>query len=116
VRLGGEAYESVLVSVVERAITKISSLCWSGFRLFWLTQAARRNDDYLAAAGIPLPTSIDFLFTEPDSDSLADEAGEAGPDPTHDSELASDDPRELPPPPVELLVPHEGEERVFGPS
>ncbi|BGP00368.1 Cysteine synthase 2 [Rhodotorula toruloides] len=90
----------------------VTILCDSGARhtsRFW-------NDDYLAAAGIPLPTSIDFLFTEPDSDSLADEAGEAGPDPTHDSELASDDPRELPPPPVELLVPREGVERVFGQS
>ncbi|KAL7337641.1 tryptophan synthase beta subunit-like PLP-dependent enzyme [Rhodotorula toruloides] len=90
----------------------VTILCDSGARhtsRFW-------NNDYLVAAGIPLSTSIDFLFSEPDSDSLTDEDSEAGPDPSHDSELASDDPRELPPPPVELLVPREGEERVFGHS
>lgn len=59
-----------------------------------------RNDDYLAREGLAIPPSLDFLFSEP---CAADDDDEDAPDPTHDSELASDDPLDLPPPPMELL-------------
>lgn len=72
-----------------------------------------RNDDYLLSAGIPISPSIDFLFTEP-VPGLEDE-DEAGPDASHDSEFASDDPQELPPPPAELLEAKEGREGSFAP-
>ncbi|GAA6056081.1 hypothetical protein JCM3770_001959 [Rhodotorula araucariae] len=69
----------------------VTILCDSGARhasRFW-------NDEYLARAGIPLSTSIDFLYTEAPLRPVED--GDEAPDPTHDTELASDDPREMPP-------------------
>ncbi|GAA5946150.1 hypothetical protein JCM3775_006298 [Rhodotorula graminis] len=88
----------------------VTILCDSGARhasRFW-------NDDYLARAGIPLSTSIEFLYTEAPlrAPTTADE-----PDPSHDTELASDDPRELgPPPPEALATPREEKDGRFAPA
>jgi len=74
----------------------------------------RRNDEYLSRAGIPLSSSIDFLYNEPP---LRAPASDDGPDPTHDTELASDDPRDLPPPPPALLeTPRDEKDARFAPA
>ncbi|GAA5842869.1 hypothetical protein JCM11251_005832 [Rhodosporidiobolus azoricus] len=93
----------------------VTILCDSGARhvsRFW-------NDDYLESAGIPVSPSIDFLFTEPVLDGGADDEEQDEPDASHDhdydSELASDDPRELPPPPAGLLEPREGKGTSYSP-
>ncbi|BGP17134.1 hypothetical protein JCM10213_005244 [Rhodosporidiobolus nylandii] len=89
----------------------VTILCDSGARhvsRFW-------NNDYLTAAGIPISSSIDFLFTEP----VEGFEEEGQPDASHenegDPELASDDPRQLPPPPPELLEPKEDRVTSFAP-
>ncbi|GAA5859926.1 hypothetical protein JCM8547_004390 [Rhodosporidiobolus lusitaniae] len=86
----------------------VTILCDSGARhtsRFW-------NDDYLLTASIPVSSSIDFLFTEP-VEGLEEE--EDHPDESHEgeSELASDDLRNLPPPPPKLLEAREGENTSF---
>ncbi|GAA6042319.1 hypothetical protein JCM8097_003842 [Rhodosporidiobolus ruineniae] len=91
----------------------VTILCDSGARhvsRFW-------NNDYLVKAGIPISSSIDFLFSEP----VEGADDEDGPDASHDglegdSELASDDPRQLPPVPVELLEAKEGRNVSFAPK
>ncbi|BGP40994.1 Cysteine synthase 2 [Rhodotorula kratochvilovae] len=88
----------------------VTILCDSGARhasRFW-------NDDYLARAGIPLSSSIDFLFTEPPLRAL--EEGDDAPDPTHDTELASDDPSEMPPLSPALVADTPEEAARFAPA
>ncbi|GAA5874018.1 hypothetical protein JCM3774_001584 [Rhodotorula dairenensis] len=96
----------------------VTILCDSGARhvsRFW-------NDDYLERAEIPVSSSIEFLFTEPlpagfgDADDAADDGteAEAGPDSASETELASDDPLELPPlSPKLAFVGETDDERVF---
>lgn len=84
--------------------------------------ANRRNDDYLERAGIPVSSSIEFLFTEPvlagsgDSDDDDAAEAEAGPASASETELASDDPLELPPLSPKLAFVGETQDgHVFGP-
>ncbi|GAA5902024.1 hypothetical protein JCM6882_000171 [Rhodosporidiobolus microsporus] len=71
-----------------------------------------KNNDYLLSANIPISSSIDFLFSEP-IEGLEEDEDE--PDASTDTELASDDPRELPPLPAELVGPREGRGAAFAP-
>lgn len=91
-----------------------SQLTESRFCLF------HRNDDYLEKAGIPISSSIDFLFTEPLPEGFGDEnegMDEDGPASASDDELASDDPLELPPlsPKLTVAAGQNEDERVFSP-
>ncbi|GAA5905472.1 hypothetical protein JCM8208_004289 [Rhodotorula glutinis] len=90
----------------------VTILCDSGARhasRFW-------NDDYLLRAGIPLSTSIDFLYTEPPLRAPAT-ANADEPDPSHDTELASDDPRDLGPLAQEALAtPREEKDGRWAPA
>lgn len=56
-------------------------------------QYPHRNDEYLEKAGIPVSSSIDFLFQE----SVPDLYEESGPDSESEQEFGSEDPLELPP-------------------
>ncbi|BGP56060.1 Cysteine synthase 2 [Rhodotorula sphaerocarpa] len=58
-----------------------------------LIDDAIRNDEYLEKAGIPVSSSIDFLFQEP----VPDLDEESGPDSESEQEFGSEDPLELPP-------------------
>ncbi|TKA51198.1 hypothetical protein B0A53_05663 [Rhodotorula sp. CCFEE 5036] len=78
------------------------------------------NDDYLENAGIPVSSSIDFLFTEPLPEGFGDDnegEDELGPASPSDDELASDDPLELPPlsPKLTVAAGQNEDERVFSP-
>ncbi|GAA5902067.1 hypothetical protein JCM6882_000182 [Rhodosporidiobolus microsporus] len=89
----------------------VTILCDSGARhvsRFW-------NNDYLLSANIPISSSIDFLFSEPVECTEEDEEDEPDASTETDTELASDDPRELPPLPAELVVPREGRGAAFAP-
>ncbi|GAA5992277.1 hypothetical protein JCM10908_000403 [Rhodotorula pacifica] len=90
----------------------VTILCDSGARhvsRFW-------NDDYLEKAGIPVSSSIDFLFTESLPEGYEDDAEEAGPAAETDTELASDDPLELPPlSPKLAFAGQQEDDRVFSP-